>query len=109
MVLMWRNVLWAVSNYFSIKALLKSIFTPWRQLGEEKTGSGFDLGQTLTIAFVNFVMRVVGFIMRLLVIVVWLIVWIFVFLVGPILILLWTVLPVLCVGLLVVGISLIFV
>ena len=43
MMSIWRNVLWVISNFFSVKDLVKSLFTPWKMLGEEKTKSGMEI------------------------------------------------------------------
>ncbi len=89
----WRNILWFVWNYFSIGLLLRSLFSPWRALSEEKRGTGFDLAEYLSNLLINTIMRAVGFFIRLIFIVIGLIAWVIVFLTFPILIVFWVSLP----------------
>ena len=105
---LWRNVLWAISNFFSVGNLLKSLFSPWKQLGEERTKSGLDMAEIATATLVGFIMRLVGFLIRILFILLWVVIWTTVFILGPVLFVFWLILPVLGVGLFVMGIALLF-
>ena len=63
------NFLWFVTNFFSFKLLLKTLFSPWKRLGENYEG-GFNLGAFASTFIVNGLMRTFGFITRLLVLLV---------------------------------------
>lgn len=62
------NFLWFISHFFSFKLLLKTLFAPWKRLGEHYEG-GFDLGAFASTLVVNILMRVVGFVTRALVLI----------------------------------------
>ena len=54
------NFLWFVANFFSFKLLIKTIFAPWKRLGESYIGE-FNLGALASTFIVNSLMRIVGF------------------------------------------------
>lgn len=57
------NFLWFVTHFFSFKLLLKTLFAPWKRLGETYSG-GFDFGAFASTFIVNSLMRVVGFVTK---------------------------------------------
>ena len=58
------NFLRFTFNFFSIPLLFKTLFSPWRRLGEEYS-SGLHPSEWLTSFTVNTLMRVVGAVIRL--------------------------------------------
>lgn len=56
-------------SFFSIEQLLKTLFSPWRRLGQTYSG-GFDIEDFFGSVIVNTLMRLLGFFIRLIVIVV---------------------------------------
>ncbi len=50
--------------FFSILTLLKTLFSPWKNLKIKKTTPGFSFSEWLDIAFFNFISRTIGFFMR---------------------------------------------
>jgi hypothetical protein len=60
------NFLWFISHFFSFKLLVKTLFAPWKRLGENYEG-GLDLKAFASTLVVNTLMRIVGFITRTLV------------------------------------------
>lgn len=60
------NLLWFIVNFFSFGLLLKTIFRPWRRMGESY-GNGFDLNRIFSTFIVNLLMRLVGFVIKTLV------------------------------------------
>lgn len=66
------NFLWFISHFFSFKLLLRTLFAPWKRLGENYSG-GFDLGAFASTLVVNSLMRAVGFCTKILVMLVGLI------------------------------------
>lgn len=63
------NFLWFVTNFFSFKLLSKTLFVPWKRLGENYEG-GFDLSAFASTLIVNGLMRTVGFITKVIVLLV---------------------------------------
>ncbi len=63
------NFLWFVAHFFSFKLLIKTLFSPWKRLGEHYEG-GFNLSAFASVLVVNGLMRIVGFITRSLVLLV---------------------------------------
>lgn len=56
-----RNFLWFVTNFFSFKLLIYTLFTPWKRLNEIYQG---NLDSRISSFIVNFLMRGVGFVTR---------------------------------------------
>jgi len=88
----WKNLVWFLWNFFSIKVLLKTFFTPFERLKETYRG-GLDLEGFAASIVVTTLMRVVGMVFRTILIVVGLISLI-VFIVGGLLgFFIWLILP----------------
>jgi len=65
----WKEIFWFIEYFFSLRLLLRSLFSPWRALSEEKRFGGMDLSEYFSVVFVNIMMRIVGVVVRLFVIV----------------------------------------
>jgi hypothetical protein len=63
------NFLWFVTNFFSFKLLIKTLFAPWKRLGEHYEG-GLDLKAFASTFVVNSLMRIVGFVTKIVVLLV---------------------------------------
>ena len=63
------NFLWFIIHFFSFKLLFKTLFAPWKRLGETYDG-GFNLGAFASTLVVNNLMRAVGFVTKTLVLLV---------------------------------------
>lgn len=63
------NILWFISHFFSFSLLLKTLFSPWKRMGESY-GTGLDLGLIASTFIINSLMRVVGFITRTIVLII---------------------------------------
>lgn len=63
------NFLWFIAHFFSFKLLSKTLFVPWKRLGERYEG-GLDFGALASVLVVNNLMRAVGFVSRTLVLLV---------------------------------------
>jgi len=88
----WKNLIWFLWNFFSIKVLLKTFFTPFQRLKETYSG-GLDLENFATSIIVTNLMRVVGVFARSALIIFGLIS-LTIFIVGGLLgIIIWLVLP----------------
>jgi len=58
-----HNFLWFIFHFFSFKLLLKTLFAPWKRLGEHYKG-GLDLGAFASTLVVNGLMRIVGLVTK---------------------------------------------
>lgn len=58
-----RNIIRFVANFFSIKTLLHTLFSPWRRLSEPYK-RGFEPSDFFGTLLVNTLMRLVGFVLR---------------------------------------------
>lgn len=57
------NFLWFISHFFSFHLFLRTLFRPWKRLGE-RYGGGLDIGAFASTLAVNSLMRAVGFVAR---------------------------------------------
>ncbi|MDP2951165.1 MAG: hypothetical protein Q8N55_02150 [bacterium] len=88
----WGNFLWFNLEHFSVKGLLKSLFSHWR--GDKSSyGRGFDLRVFLTSLLFNLISRILGAIMRTIVILFALILEGIIFGLGVVILLVWLLLP----------------
>ena len=101
----YRDFLWFVGHFFSLKTLLRTWLQPWRRLGEPYQGS-FDLTAWLSTLIVNLLMRLVGLIVRTFLLASGVLAWLLVFGAGLVAALVWLVLPWLTLGLLAAGLYL---
>lgn len=64
-----HNFSWFIAHFFSFKLLLKTLFAPWKRLGEHYSG-GLNLSSFFSSFIVNSLMRIVGFITKTVVLIV---------------------------------------
>lgn len=102
----YRDIVFFMSDFFSLSVLLKSFFAPWRRLSEPYPEDKFNISEILAVFVVNSLMRLVGIIMRSIIIIAGLMVLFLVIIFYPILLVLWLALPLLIVILLAAGIRL---
>ncbi len=102
--IIWRNYLEFFLNFFSIRLLLRTLFSHWRR-DISRRGTGFDLGEFFFTLASNIVSRSVGFCIRLIVIFIGLIFEILTLIAGIILLFLWLVLPIIILGFFLKGFS----
>ncbi|KKP56055.1 MAG: hypothetical protein UR80_C0004G0002 [Parcubacteria group bacterium GW2011_GWB1_35_5] len=91
------NFLWFIAHFFSFKLLLRTLFTPWKRLGENYEG-GFDLGAFASSVIVNGLMRAVGFVTKIIVLSVGVISYVLVLVFAFFLFLIWILAPFILVG-----------
>jgi len=65
--IIWKNIIWFVQSFFSIKLLFKTFFKPWKRL-QEKHYRSEGISEFVTNIIINTLMRVVGMVMRTIVI-----------------------------------------
>jgi hypothetical protein len=98
------NILWFVRHFFSISLLLKTLFTPWKRMGENYT-SGLDIGAFASTLIVNSLMRIVGFASRAVVIFVGVLSYIFVLVMEALVLMLWILAPAVLMGSLILAVT----
>lgn len=59
----FSNFIWFLYHFFSLPVLVRTLFSPWKRLGEVYPDH-FDLGATLATFFINSLMRFVGLLFR---------------------------------------------
>ena len=106
LIYLCRNFLQFIVHLFSIPLLLKTLFHPWRRMGEAYK-KGLDPEAIISALIVNMIMRAVGFISRLAIISVGLLGLLFVLIGSALAIVAWLFLPLILVVLLSVSITLI--
>lgn len=89
----WKNYLRFIFNFFSLGALLKTLFAPWHQQ-QWSYGKGFSFARYAEVAISNAFSRIIGAIIRIFVIIFGIIMEILVFVFGGIIFLCWLFLPV---------------
>jgi len=94
-------------NFFSLGLLAKTLFAPWRRLGETYA-QGLQPNAWFETLIVNTLMRLVGVIIRLSLIVIGLIVSGLAACLALVVVVLWLAVPILFIGLIVGGLFLIF-
>lgn len=99
----WLDFIWFTFNYFSISLLLRTFFSPWKRLGEEKRGF-FDFG----FFIIDIFMRMFGMLLRSATIILGLLCVIIVVSLGPVALLIWVVWPIIIISLLTNGLSILF-
>jgi hypothetical protein len=104
----WKNFVWYVGHILSLPLLVRTLFAPWKRITESK-GRGFDVEQFFAAILVNFVSRIIGFCVRGTLIVVGLTL-IALMCVGlGVFYILWVFMPVVVLGLLITGVSYLYV
>jgi hypothetical protein len=91
------NFLWFITNFFSFKLLLKTLFAPWRRLNENY-GGGINLGAFFSTLIVNTLMRAFGFVTRIVVLIVGFVAYIAVFVFSFFIFIIWVLTPAILLG-----------
>lgn len=60
----FKNYVWFLLHFFSVKEMLKSMISPWRRLREEKGSLVNHPGDFFAALIVNIIMRIVGLSIR---------------------------------------------
>jgi hypothetical protein len=91
------NFLWFVFHFFSFKLLTKTLFAPWKRLGENYEG-GLDLSALASSLIVNALMRAVGFVTRIVVLLVGLVSYILTLVFSFFIFVIWVLAPAILLG-----------
>ena len=92
LISIWKNFLYFVFEYFSIKLLFVNFFDPWKRMADSYSKK-FELKKYFYTFIANLIMRTVGMIMRLFLIIVGLTCYILLALLFPVAVILWVSLP----------------
>lgn len=92
-----HNFLWFVGHFFSFNLLLKTLFAPWKRLGENYSGN-FNLEAFASALIVNTLMRVVGFATRSIILIIGFASYIFVAAFSTAVLVIWFFAPVILLG-----------
>ena len=108
----WRrivsNFIWFFFHMFSVGLLLRTLFSPFKRMREERKKGSLAFEDWGGAIIVNLLMRLIGFLVRSMIITIGVIFIIFTILVGAVALLLWLILPALVTFLLVFGFSQLF-
>jgi len=107
-IVLWSNIIWFLSNFFSLPLLSSTLFSPWKRL-HEKRSEHFDIEDFMSVIVVNVMMRLVGFLFRITIIAIGLIVLTLALILMGIHLLIWIFFPLVVTGLVYYGTSLLFV
>lgn len=93
----WMNYLWFFYHLFSISLLARTLFAPWKRLGESyrNEAGGIELEKVAETFVVNGVMRFVGALVRLVTIAVGITAISLTFALGALMFVVWALLPLL--------------
>lgn len=103
LIRIWSDFVWFTFNFFSISLLLKTFFSPWKRLGEMRSGF-FDP----VFIIIDIFMRLFGMLLRSVTIFVGLVSVTFVILLGPVILTIWLIWPIAIFYLLNSGLTLLF-
>ena len=103
-----KNLIWFVISFFSIPQLLKTLFSPWRRIVEEKKKS-WNFEDFASRIVINIISRIIGAIMRLIVIGIGLVFLFATLAISVITCVLWVFMPIIIIGCFVLGITYLFV
>lgn len=64
LIVLFKNFIWFIWNFFSIHILLKTLFVPFQKLSVKASTKGFDIEGFFSALVTNLLMRFVGFLIR---------------------------------------------
>jgi hypothetical protein len=107
LTIIWKNFLLFTYNFFSITALFKNFFDPWKRMSDPYPDS-FSLRKYFYTFIANSIVRILGIMMRTILIIIGLIFCIILLLLYPVTLIIWLGLPAILIYLICNGIFLIF-
>lgn len=102
-----KNIIWFFVHFFSLPQMAKTLFSPFKRMTEEKHKS-WDFEDFAGRIIINFISRIIGAILRGTVLLLGITVLTITILGGAIVYALWFIAPVLIVGAIMAGITLLF-
>ena len=107
----WRivsNFIWFFFHMFSISLLLRTLFSPFKRMREERKKGGLKFEDWGGAIIINLLMRLIGSLVRSVIIIAGIIFIIFIIFIGATAFLLWLILPALVIFLIIFGLSQLF-
>jgi hypothetical protein len=101
----WFNFIWFTINFFSIPQLMRSWFSPWKRISEER-GNKWNFEDFAGFLLIGLISRIIGFAIRTTIIFSGLVALLLNILAGLAVYVLWIILPVIIIGMLVFGATL---
>jgi hypothetical protein len=101
----WFNFLWFIVHFFSLPQLLRSLFSPWKRIVEER-GNKWDFEDLAAYIIIGFFSRLIGFLIRGTIIILGLLCLFLAIFAGFAVYLFWVAAPLIIIGLLVLGLTL---
>lgn len=89
----WRNFVLFGIEFFSVRTLLRTFFSPWKQMYSVRKTLGFDIGDILKTGIENILVSMIGAVLRSWVLLLAICYEILIIIIGLILILFWFLLP----------------
>jgi len=62
----WGNFFWFLVRFFSMPTMVRTLFSPWKRIHEERGRASFNIGRFFSALVVNTIMRIIGFVFRIL-------------------------------------------
>lgn len=59
----WKNFMWFVIHFFSLPQLLRSLFSPWKRITEER-GQTLSFEDLAGFIIINLISRIIGILIR---------------------------------------------
>jgi hypothetical protein len=103
-----KNLIWFVVHFFSLPQLLRTLFSPWRRIVEEKKRN-WNIEDFASRVLINIISRIIGAIMRLLVISIGLVCLLATLTISLATCILWVFMPAIIIGCFALGITYLFV
>jgi hypothetical protein len=103
----WKNILYFIFDFFSIRLVFKNFFDPWKRMSDPYPKS-FSLKKYFYAFLTNIIVRIVGMIMRTAIIIVGLACSFTFILFYPLALIIWILMPFITLSLLGMGLLLIF-
>lgn len=102
---LWMNFLWFTIHFFSIPQLMRSWFSPWKRIVEER-GNTWNFEDLAGYIVIGFFSRLIGFILRTIIISIGLVALTLLLVSGVAVYLFWVLAPFIIIGLFGFGITL---
>lgn len=99
------NFLWFITNFFSFQLLFKTLFIPWKRMGESYEDSFFNFGALASVFMVNSIMRAFGFVTKIIIMIVGLSAYTFVLCLSLLVLLIWVLAPAVLIGSLILSVT----
>lgn len=102
LIRLYKNIIWFIWNFFSIKVFLKTILSPFKRL-DVRARNKFNLEDVFSAIVTNLLMRILGFVLRSFFIILGLLIEILFIVTAVVFFILWLLVPFILLAMLVAG------